>query len=147
MIGEHTLERGVCLANSSHYFSISCFSRRSLSVLYSCSRMCRSIIFPPFFESLYWGMLIFFLSWNQLDVVHSCLTCCVGCTCCFCFSRFVHSYRRQWLAGCVSEYSVLGRIAPRWRWLVRFLRYIHIYIYIYIYIYVCMRIDTEYKGL
>ena len=61
--------------------------------------MCRSIISPPFFESLYWGMLIYFLSLNLLDVVHSCLMRCVGCICCVCFSRFVHSYLRQWLAG------------------------------------------------
>ena len=64
---------------------------------------------------------IYFLSWNQLDVVHSYLTCCVGCICCFCFSRFGHSYLRQWLACCVSECYVLGRIAPRRRWLIRFL--------------------------
>ena len=45
-------------------------------------------------------MLIYFLSWILLDVVHSYLTCCEGCICCFCFSRFRHSYPRQWLAGC-----------------------------------------------
>ena len=47
--------------------------------------MCRSVIFPPFFDSLYWGMLIYFPSWNQLDIVHSYLTCCEGCICCLFF--------------------------------------------------------------
>ena len=47
--------------------------------------MCRSVNFPPSFGSFYWGMLIYFLSWNLSDVVHSCLTFCVGCICCFCF--------------------------------------------------------------
>ena len=81
-------------------------------MLYYCSRMCRSIIFPPFFDSLNWGMLIYFLSWNLLDVIHSYLTCCVDCICCFRFSRFGHSYLRQWLARCVSECYALERIAP-----------------------------------
>ena len=52
----HTLEKRVCLAIQCAIFSISCLSRRSLFVLYNCSHMCRSIIFPPFFDSLYWGM-------------------------------------------------------------------------------------------
>ena len=79
-------------------------------MLYSYSRMCRSIISPPFFESLYWGMLIYFLSWNLLDVVHCCLMRCVCCICCVCFSRFVHSYLRQWLAGCVSDSIHRGKM-------------------------------------
>ena len=75
-------------------------------MIYYCSLMCRSIVFPPFFDSLYWGMLIYFLSWNLLDVAHSYLTCCVGCICCFRFSRFRHSCLRQWLACGVSEMIV-----------------------------------------
>ena len=48
-------------------------------------RTCMSIVCPLFFGSLYWGMLIYFLSWNLLDVAHSYLTCCGDCICCFCF--------------------------------------------------------------
>ena len=63
-------------------------------MLYYCSRMCRPIIFPHFFDSLYWGMLIYFPSWILLDIVHSYLMCCEDCICCFHFSRFGHSYLR-----------------------------------------------------
>ena len=78
-----------------------------------------SIVFPPFFGSLYWGMLVYFQSWNLLDVAHSYLTCCGGCICCFRFSRFGHSCLRQWLTCCVSGCYALMRIAHRRRWLVR----------------------------
>ena len=78
-------------------------------------------IYIYIYSSLYWGMLIYFLSWNLLDVVHSYLTCYVGCICCFCFSLFGHSYLHQWLTGCVSECYVLERIAHCRRWLVQFL--------------------------
>ena len=77
-----------------------------------------SIVCPPFFGSLYWGMLIYFLSWNLLDVAHSYLTCCGGCICCFRFSRFGHSCLRQWLTCCVSGCNALMRITHRRRWLV-----------------------------
>ena len=49
-------------------------------MLYYCSHTCRSIICPPFFGNLYWGMLIYFISWNLVDVANSYLTCYVGCT-------------------------------------------------------------------
>ena len=107
--------------NSLHYFSISCLWGRSLSVLYYCSHTCMSIVCPPFFGSLYWGMLIYFLSWNLLDVAHSYLTCCGGCICCFLFSRFGHSCLHQWLTCCVSGCYALMRITHRRRWLVQFL--------------------------
>ena len=56
---------------------------------------------PSLFGSLYWGMLIYFLSWNLLDVAHSYLMCCGGWICCFRFSRFGRSCLRQWLTCCV----------------------------------------------
>ena len=96
--------------NSLRYFSISCLLRHSLSVLYYCSRMWRSIIFPPFFDSLYWAMSIYFLSWYLLDVVHSYLTCCVGCICCFRFSDLGIHVSAKWLTHCVSKRSALERI-------------------------------------
>ena len=40
-------------------------------MLFYCSHMCRSIIFPSIFDSFYWGILIYFRSWNLFDVVHS----------------------------------------------------------------------------
>ena len=76
-----------------------------------------SIVCPPFFGSLYWGMLIYFLSLNLLDVAHSYLTCCGGCICCFRFSRFGHSCLHQWLTCCVSGCYTLMRITHRRRWL------------------------------
>ena len=119
-IGGHTLKRGVCLAIHCTIFPFLVY-KDSLSVLYYCLRMCRSIIFPPSFKSWYWGMLIYFLSWNLLDMVHSYLTCCVGCICCFCFSRFGHSCLHRWLACCISECYTLDRIAHRRRRQVQFL--------------------------
>ena len=107
-----------------------------------------SIVIPPFFGSLYWGMLIYFLSWNLLDVAHSYLTCCGGCICCFRFSRFGHSCLRQWLKCCVSGcYARLPRAQITEGY---FYPNLHIYIYIYIYedldsnIYIYIYI---YKGL
>ena len=82
-------------------------------MLYYCSRTCMSIVCPPFFGSLYWGMLIYFLSWNLLDAAHSYLTCCGGCICCFRFSRFGHSCLRQWLICCISGCYALMRITHR----------------------------------
>ena len=79
-------------------------------MLYYCSRTCMSIVCTPFFGSLYWGMLIYFLSWNLLNVAHSYLKSCEGCICCFCFSRFGHSCLRQWLTCCVSGCYALMRI-------------------------------------
>ena len=92
-------------------------------MLYYCLRMCKSIISPHSFESLYWGMLIYFLSWNLLDVVHYYLTCCVGCICCLRFSWFGHSCLHHWLARCVSECYALERIAHCKRRRVQFLHY------------------------
>ena len=46
------------LRNLMRYYTISCLLIRSPSVLWYCLGMCRSKVFPPFFESLYWGMLI-----------------------------------------------------------------------------------------
>ena len=75
------------------------------------------------FPSRFWKFVLRHVNLFSIvkSVVHSCLTSCVGCISGFRFSRFEHSYFRQWLARCISECYALERIAHcRRRW-VQFL--------------------------
>ena len=95
-------------------------------MLWYCLGMCRSKVFPPFFESLYWGMLIYFLFWNLLDVVNFCLTSSVCWICCFRFCRFGHFCLRQWRERCVSGCCEQERVTHHNRWWVQFLHSVKI---------------------
>ena len=107
--------------DSMRYYSISYLQRRSLSVLLYYLHRCWSIVSPPFSESFYWGILIYFLAWNLLDVAYFCMTSCVGWICGLRFYLFGHSCLHQWWVRCVSGCYEQGRITHHRRWWGQFL--------------------------
>ena len=99
----------------------SCLFIRTLSVLWYCLVCVGPKFSLSLFESLYWGMLTYFLSWILLDVVHFCFKSYVGWICGFGFCQFGHSCLHQWRERCASECCEQERVTNHRRRWVQFL--------------------------